>query len=58
MRVVEHLKICWTTNSLPKWIDGGHPQVKKALEFDGTSGFVKIDMEGQGKDIELSLPSG
>merc|ERR1711964_840615 len=31
---------------------GGHPQVKKALEFDGTSNFVKIDMEGQGKDID------
>ena len=40
------------SKAAPKWVDGGHPQVKKALEFDGTSNFVKIDMEGQGKDID------
>lgn len=42
------------SKAAPKWVDGGHPQVKKALEFDGTSNFVKIDMEG----YRLSLPSG
>jgi len=39
------------SKAAPKWVDGGHAKVKKALEFDGTTNSVKIDMEGQGKDI-------
>ena len=39
------------SKAVPKWADGGHAKVKKALEFDGKTSSVKIDMEGQGKDI-------
>ena len=39
------------SKAVPKWVDGGHAKVKKALEFDGKTNSVKIDTEGQGKDI-------
>ena len=39
------------SKAAPKWVDGGHAKVKKALEFDGKTNSVKIDMEGQKKDI-------
>ena len=39
------------SKAVPKWFDGGHAKVKKALEFDGKTNSVKIDTEGQGKDI-------
>ena len=37
---------------VPKWVDAGHDEITKALEFDGKSNFVKIDMETQGNDID------
>jgi len=36
----------------PKWADSGHNNIGAALEFDGTSNYVKIDMASQGKDID------
>ena len=36
----------------PKWVDAKHEKLKKVTEFDGKATYVKIDMEGQGKDID------
>ena len=36
----------------PKWVDSGHNNIGPALEFDGTSNYVKIDMASQGNDID------
>lgn len=36
----------------PKWVDAAHDDITKAMEFDGKANFVKIDMEGQGNDID------
>ncbi|MBT3268375.1 LamG domain-containing protein [Candidatus Poribacteria bacterium] len=35
----------------PTWVASDNPRFATALEFDGTSNFVMIDMEGQGADI-------
>ena len=34
-----------------KWTDAKHNTIQKAMEFDGKSTYVKIDMAGQKKDI-------
>ncbi len=36
----------------PKWVDSGHNKIGPAMEFDGTSNYVKIDMASQGSDID------
>ena len=36
----------------PKWVDADHSDIEKAMEFDGESNYVRIDMAGQGKDID------
>ena len=36
----------------PKWVDADHSNIAKAMEFDGTSNYVKIDMAAQEKDID------
>ena len=36
----------------PKWVDAQHSDIATAMEFDGTSNYVKIDMAGQGNDID------
>ncbi|RKU29851.1 hypothetical protein C6495_13625 [Candidatus Poribacteria bacterium] len=36
----------------PKWVDAKHDSIKNAMEFDGKSHYVKIDMEAQKKDID------
>ncbi len=40
------------SKDLPKWVDAKHNDIKKAMEFDGKSTYVKIDMAGQKKDID------
>ena len=40
------------SKTAPKWVDAKHDDIGKAMEFDGKSSFVKIDMAGQGKDID------
>ena len=45
------------SKSPPKWVDAKHDEsgpnnIGPALEFDGTSNYVKIDMASQGKDID------
>lgn len=39
----------------PKWVKADHPKIDKALEFDGKENFVKIDMAGQGKDLDSHI---
>ena len=36
----------------PQWVNAGHNSIGTAMEFDGTSNYVKIDMAGQNKDID------
>ena len=36
----------------PKWVDAGHGDIATAMEFDGTSNYVKIDMAAQENDID------
>ena len=36
----------------PKWVDAKHDDIRKAMQFDGKSTYVKIDMAGQKKDID------
>ena len=36
----------------PKWVDADHDDLANAMEFDGKSNHVKIDMAAQGKDID------
>ena len=36
----------------PKSVDADHDDIATAMEFDGTSNYVKIDMAAQGKDID------
>ncbi len=36
----------------PQWVSAGHNSIGTAMEFDGTSNYVKIDMASQGKDID------
>ena len=36
----------------PKWVDATHDTIGMALEFDGTSNYVQIDMASQGNDID------
>ena len=36
----------------PKWVDAKHDSINKAMEFDGKSTYVKIDMAAQNKDID------
>ena len=40
------------SKAAPKWVDAKHDDIKKAMEFDGKSSYVKINMAGQGKDID------
>ena len=40
------------SKSAPKWVDAKHESIKKAMQFDGKATYVKIDMAGQGKDID------
>ena len=40
------------SKSAPKWVDAKHDSIKKAMQFDGKANYVKIDMAGQGKDID------
>ncbi len=40
------------SKDLPKWVDAKHDDIRKAMEFDGKSTYVKIDMAGQNKDID------
>ena len=39
----------------PQWVDAKHDSIANALEFDGESSYIKIDMAGQGNDIESHL---
>jgi len=39
------------SDDAPTWVAADHPKFNTALEFNGTSNFVMIDMEGQGADI-------
>ena len=40
------------SKSAPKWVDAKHEKIGKAMEFDGKATYVKIDMAGQGNDID------
>lgn len=40
------------SKAAPKSVDAKHDDFAKALEFDGKSTYVKIDMAGQKKDID------
>ena len=40
------------SKTAPKWVDAKHDDIRKAMEFDGKSTYVKIDMAGQKKDID------
>ena len=40
------------SKSAPKWVDAKHEKLKKVMEFDGKATYVKIDMSGQGNDID------
>ena len=40
------------SKAAPKSVDAKHDDLGKALEFDGKSTYVKIDMEAQKKDID------
>ena len=40
------------SKTAPKWVDAKHDDLKDAMEFDGKSTFVKIDMAGQKNDID------
>ena len=40
------------SKTAPKWVDAKHDDIGKAMEFDGKSTYVKIDMAGQKKDID------
>ena len=40
------------SKSAPKWVDAKHDTIKKAMQFDGKATYVKIDMAGQGEDID------
>lgn len=36
----------------PQWVRTDHPKIQYALEFNGKDQYLKIDMFGQGKDID------
>ena len=40
------------SKTAPKWVNAKHDDIRNAMEFDGKSTYVKIDMAGQGKDID------
>ncbi len=40
------------SKTAPKWVDAKHDDIGKAMEFDGKSTYVMIDMAGQKKDID------
>lgn len=40
------------SKSAPKAVDAKHDDLGTALQFDGKATYVKIDMAGQGKDID------
>ena len=40
------------SKTAPKWVDAKHDDLRKVMEFDGKSTYVKIDMAGQKKDID------
>ena len=40
------------SKTAPKWVDAKHDDLRKAMEFNGKSTYVKIDMAGQKKDID------
>lgn len=40
------------SKTAPKWVDAKHDDLRKAMEFDGKSTYVKIDMATQKKDID------
>ncbi|MDE0682361.1 MAG: hypothetical protein OXI63_05545 [Candidatus Poribacteria bacterium] len=40
------------SKTAPKWVDAKHDDIRKAMEFDGKSTYVMIDMAGQKKDID------
>ena len=40
------------SKTAPKWVDAKHDDLRKAMEFDGKSTYVKIDMAAQKKDID------
>ncbi len=40
------------SKTAPKWVDAKHDDIGKAMEFDGKSTYVKIDMATQKKDID------
>ena len=37
---------------IPKWVEAKHDIIKDAMEFNGKTNYVKIDMESQGHDID------
>ncbi len=41
----------------PQWVSAGHNSISTAMEFDGTSNYVKIDMASQNKDIDSHFDS-
>ena len=41
----------------PQWVSSGHNSIGTAMEFDGTSNYVKIDMASQNKDIDSHFDS-
>ena len=40
------------SKTAPKWVEAKHDDIRKAMEFDGKSTYVMIDMAGQKKDID------
>ena len=40
------------SKSAPKWVNAKHDAIGQAMEFDGKATYVKIDMAGQGNDID------
>ena len=46
------------SKSAPKRVDAKHDDIGKAMEFDGKATFVKINMAGQGKDIDSHFERG
>lgn len=40
------------SDDAPTWVNADNPLFDNALEFDGESNFVKIDMQTQGADID------
>ncbi len=40
------------SKTAPKWVDAKQDDLGQAMEFDGKSTYIKIDMAGQNKDLD------